>query len=187
MNFAETSEATFGSRALLHPQRAKRAKAEIEQGRLKNIPAVHAHLQYQQPIYRMLTHWHSSWFLGVSRARRLPARDVREEVTTEVTRDLRCNGRTLRRRGSNHRIGWHSKIHSRAVPLGPRSAAKSPDRNGRSGEIRTPDPCSRSKCATRLRYAPPDLAQMGDTGQTLPKKRMIGPERSNSALSSSIQ
>ena len=119
MNFAETSEATFGSRALLHPQRAKRAKAEIEQGRLKNIPAVHAHLQYQQPIYRMLTHWHSSWFLGVSRARRLPARDVREEVTTEVTRDLRCNGGTLRRRGSNHRIGWHSKIHSRAVPIRP--------------------------------------------------------------------
>ena len=100
MNSAETSEATFGSRALVHPQWAKGAKAEIEQGRLKNILAMHAHLplQYRHSIFRNLTHWHSSGFNGVSREPRLPARDVREEVTTEVTTGLGCNGRTFRRR-----------------------------------------------------------------------------------------
>jgi hypothetical protein len=52
-----------------------------------------------------------------NRDSRHPARDVREEVTTEVTTDLRCNGRTSERRSPSPRIGWHSKIHSRPVPL----------------------------------------------------------------------
>ena len=76
-----------------------------------------------------------------------------------------------------------SKIHPRPVPLRPSHPPPSPQSGlVGAGRFELPTPCSRSKCATRLRYAPPSHAQVGEVGQTPPKKRMIGPERSNLRL-----
>jgi hypothetical protein len=63
--------------------------------------------------------------------------------------------------------------------LGPRSAAKYPDRNGRSGEIRTPDPLLPKQVRYQAALRCARLAQVGEVGQIPPKKRTIGPGRSN--------
>ena len=112
--------------------------------------------------------------------RRLPARDVREEVTTEVTTGLRCNGRTVERSRSKPQGRMRSKIHSRAVPLRPSLRRQVPgsdwsERGDSNSRPLAPEASALPGCAT-LR---PTSRRWEKCGQIPPKKRTIGPGRSN--------